>query len=437
MAWNEKDAPRFRKGLKDKDAKKWVAIANAALAQCVEKKGEPLECEIQAVRIANAKFDDPKLSEKAIMQFSEQTKAFIQKTREEPAQVLLAAADAPPSEDGYQLVLPTGRYFTTYYGEVIFTKLLMEAMVANWKKRTLNERDPFIDTNHDFGQANGWIVDLRANDDGLWAKIDWTEPGKELVAKKIYRYFSVAFGSKLDIETGESVFPVLEAVSLTNVPAINTLPHASLSEGGNGESLDGMKGFSEDGSNKTDGSAHGDGADTNKEGDDMEFAEVLNTVAKISDDEKKVLIRQLGLSEVVGERDTLRQEKATLENEKKALLSEKETLTKVNADLSKTIEESTKAQIEARKKAVIDKALSEGRILPKDKEYWEKKFSENPDFAAEVIEKLPKVVKLGEQSGTDEHETSDEGDGTNLSEDEQIAKNLAELGYDMSKKGQK
>jgi HK97 family phage major capsid protein len=55
MPWTEKDVDRFRKGLNDRDKKKWVAIANAVLEKCNSEGGD--DCEGRAVRIANSKFE--------------------------------------------------------------------------------------------------------------------------------------------------------------------------------------------------------------------------------------------------------------------------------------------------------------------------------------------------------------------------------------------
>jgi phage I-like protein len=430
MPWKEKDAKKFKKDIADGDCKKWASVANNALKQCQEAGGKLLECETQAIKIANAKFEDTKLTDEVLLQFKDGQKAFVEKTKTEPAQILLAAvADDVEGSDGYQLVLPVGRFFLSYYGEVIFTESFMDAMVANWKNKALNQREPFIDTNHDMDKANGWIADLKFDSEGLLAKIDWTDEGKRLVSSKAYRYFSASIEQKMNIDTGEWIWPVLTAVSLTNSPAMNTLPKVGLKDE-SGKSLDNEGDSHENGVELKEENhpAHGDEMHNEKEGDNMEFADVLTAVAKLGDDEKKVVVTHLGLGTVVQERAQALSDKAALEATNKTLLSEKETLAKVNQDLTASLDTINKKGIEDRKTMVIGKALSEGRILPKDKDFWMGKFSENPDFAQSVIEKLPKVVALGEQAGTDAHEDAD--GKIDLSDvDSLVEANLRELGY--------
>jgi len=55
MPWSTDDVDGFKKGLDDDEKAKWVAIANAVLADCLEKGGERSECEKQAIMTANAR----------------------------------------------------------------------------------------------------------------------------------------------------------------------------------------------------------------------------------------------------------------------------------------------------------------------------------------------------------------------------------------------
>jgi phage I-like protein len=68
--------------------------------------------------------------------------------------------------------------------------------------------------------AAGWIKELEARDDGLWARVDWTQQARDYLEKKEYRYFSPVL--RLDPETRKPI--ALMHVGLTNVPAIKHLP---------------------------------------------------------------------------------------------------------------------------------------------------------------------------------------------------------------------
>jgi phage I-like protein len=95
-------------------------------------------------------------------------------------------------------------------------------MVAAFRSRGV---DLVIDYEHqsmngDRAPAAGWIKDLEARDDGLWARVDWTEQAQEYLTQREYRYFSPVL--RLDPETRKPT--ALMHVGLTNVPAINHLP---------------------------------------------------------------------------------------------------------------------------------------------------------------------------------------------------------------------
>ena len=68
--------------------------------------------------------------------------------------------------------------------------------------------------------AAGWItaLDYEAGR-GLWSTVNWTEDGREAVAKREYRYLSPVF--PFDPDTGEVLW--LHSVALTNTPNLNQL----------------------------------------------------------------------------------------------------------------------------------------------------------------------------------------------------------------------
>ncbi|MBW1991579.1 MAG: hypothetical protein JRI59_05605 [Deltaproteobacteria bacterium] len=68
--------------------------------------------------------------------------------------------------------------------------------------------------------AAGWIKELEAREDGLWARVEWTAPARTYLENREYRYYSPVL--KLDPETRRAVS--LLHVALTNTPAIAHLP---------------------------------------------------------------------------------------------------------------------------------------------------------------------------------------------------------------------
>lgn len=59
--------------------------------------------------------------------------------------------------------------------------------------------------------AAGWIKELEARDDGVWARVEWTDEARALIETKQYRYYSPT----LDFADGDAR---LHSVALTNTP---------------------------------------------------------------------------------------------------------------------------------------------------------------------------------------------------------------------------
>ncbi len=66
--------------------------------------------------------------------------------------------------------------------------------------------------------ARGWIVALEARDDGLWGKVEWTGPGRQLMADKAYSGVSPVIAHT----AGKQIVRLLRA-SLTNTPNLQGL----------------------------------------------------------------------------------------------------------------------------------------------------------------------------------------------------------------------
>ncbi len=113
----------------------------------------------------------------------------------------------------------------------------LQRIVENFQKRVRGVDVP-IDIEHDpTTGAAGWIrelkVDTSSADPGkkaLWARVEWTPLGQELVGSGQYRYVSAEFGPYTDPETGEEYEDVLYAVTLTNRPFIKGLKALTLED---------------------------------------------------------------------------------------------------------------------------------------------------------------------------------------------------------------
>jgi len=126
-------------------------------------------------------------------------------------------------------VLPIGSYKHPK-GLLRITESEAQKVVQNFKD---DPRDLVLDYEHQSlntianGQpapAAGWIKELELREDGVWAKVEWTERAKEHIKNKEYKYVSPVYVPDYkDPKTGESVGPKLVSVALTNTPFLPDL----------------------------------------------------------------------------------------------------------------------------------------------------------------------------------------------------------------------
>lgn len=130
------------------------------------------------------------------------------------------------------MLFPRGRYQHPEYGEMDFDDNFFGDIVGNFDGKALGQTEPFIDVDHNHGAACGWIKQLSVEPDGLYATVDWTPLGKELVTSGQYRYFSPWWGSYKEPHSGKTYQRVLRGGGLTNVPFLKVLPPVELFEPG-------------------------------------------------------------------------------------------------------------------------------------------------------------------------------------------------------------
>lgn len=113
----------------------------------------------------------------------------------------------------------------------------LRRIVENFERRVRGVDVP-VDLEHDpTTGAAGWVRALKiapssANPQrqALWARVEWTPLGRELVGSGQYRYISAEFGTYRDPETGQEYQDVLYAITLTNRPFVKGLRPVSLED---------------------------------------------------------------------------------------------------------------------------------------------------------------------------------------------------------------
>jgi len=123
-------------------------------------------------------------------------------------------------------ILPIGAWDHPLYGKIVITENDIGEFVENFKQH-LRKGVPITEGHEvmDEKPAIGWITELFSrNGDGLGAKVQWTEKGKELLSNRSYKYFSPEFYREYeDPETREIHRNVLVGGALTNKPYFKEL----------------------------------------------------------------------------------------------------------------------------------------------------------------------------------------------------------------------
>lgn len=120
-------------------------------------------------------------------------------------------------------IMPIGTWDTVPYGELQITASDLQEMKDNFEKGY--RAGVPIDVDHDGKAAAGWIQSLRVADDGLWAQVEWTKLGKDLLDGKVYKFFSPEFNPEYTDPENKDVKlkNVLIAGSLVNRPLFKEL----------------------------------------------------------------------------------------------------------------------------------------------------------------------------------------------------------------------
>lgn len=117
-----------------------------------------------------------------------------------------------------------GTFTDPRYGTFQITKLMLDEMVANFK-RGVRGVIPALDYKHESDDvAAGWFKDLYVEGDELWANIEMTPKGEKVLADKEFGYVSADFDTGYtDNETNEKFGCVLLGAGLTNRPVIKRM----------------------------------------------------------------------------------------------------------------------------------------------------------------------------------------------------------------------
>lgn len=132
-------------------------------------------------------------------------------------------------------ILRTGEWEHPQYGDITITEQDIDLFIKSFEERA-RRIDLAIDQAHEPDKgAAGWIEGLHKRQEngsvGLYAEVDWTDFGRELIDDKRFKYISPEFRFNYeDDETGELYENVLFGAGLTNRPFIKDMEPIMMSE---------------------------------------------------------------------------------------------------------------------------------------------------------------------------------------------------------------
>lgn len=137
------------------------------------------------------------------------------------------AAFALP-DDGWIQVLKIGEFEHPEVGTQVIDPAAVRAIQASFLKSKedageewpgmLVDRDHFSHDPKLTSEAMGWTDDVQVRDDGLWAKVRWSEPGKQAVEGGAFRLVSPVLEDFEDLGGGRKRPRRLTRIALTNAP---------------------------------------------------------------------------------------------------------------------------------------------------------------------------------------------------------------------------
>lgn len=141
----------------------------------------------------------------------------------------------PRERKGWQRLAVEGPlYYKGRHTEL--TREDLEAIRKNMIRDVVVNEEILVDYEHESEEkggrvpAAGWIrhPEVEVHPDGLWARVDWTDIGREDVEKERVKYFSpVIIKNAKNKKTGEPIGAYLKSATLTNIPHIDELQIAA------------------------------------------------------------------------------------------------------------------------------------------------------------------------------------------------------------------
>lgn len=134
-------------------------------------------------------------------------------------------------QDNWYHIAPMGEHPHPKGLVQVIDKDSVDAMVSNFKTQTQDPKFPGLLVDYDHisqggsTESAGWIQNLDARPDGLWANIKWTETGRRKIEGGEYRLVSPVWKRSdcADLEGNRCRPLVLDSLAVTNEPNMRGL----------------------------------------------------------------------------------------------------------------------------------------------------------------------------------------------------------------------
>lgn len=123
-------------------------------------------------------------------------------------------------------IAPLGKWDHPVYGEFEVTRDVVREFIQNFENGIRKPKLPITAGHDSFEEhkAIGWMTELQEGVNGLYAKVEWTVDGQDLLLKGSFKYFSPEwFTSYTDPADGKEYGHVLIGGALTNKPFFREL----------------------------------------------------------------------------------------------------------------------------------------------------------------------------------------------------------------------
>lgn len=280
-------------------------------------------------------------------------------------------------------VCMVGSWEHEWYGEVEFTRANLREMISNFNTDQIcvDYQHSSLSSSPDDAIAAGWIKAgmLYGKERGteLWATVEWTDKAVSHIQAGEYKYISPEIDRSGKNKKGEECGMILRAVALTNRPFLEGMAEVSLKDG---PAIFAVQRLTKSAEKHTKGGSRMD---------EKRIREILGLTEDVTVTEDH---RNAALVKLDEQAKNAQSQITTLmeASKGKVMLSESDVVS-LKAQAQAGADALVRLR-EMERDAILDKAISEGRVLPAERDGLVAMFAANFDVAKNLL--AARTVKL-------------------------------------------